>query len=231
MTFRTDGKERPGTPDEDEKDASEYRRELISGAEEGDAAAVYELGLAYQKGDGVPKDDKKAAELFRLVAEEADDDFIRFCLNTLRLIGSCEDGADHERAAELYRSVAEMGLWDMGLGPRCEMDEKMWFRLAAMNGDVFAQRNLGFIYLDISPPDHEESAVWMRMAAENGDVMAQNGLGYLYENGLGVPQDHYEAARWYFMAAEKGHRGAMEAFERMYNEGLIVLRDDADRKE
>ena len=227
MAFNGDGKEGPEILDGDH-DASENIKELISEAEEGSAAARYRLGVIYQEGKGVAKDHKKAKESFISAAELIDDDFSRFCLNTLHLIGLYEDDTDHEQAAEWFRSVAEQGSADMGLGPPPEVNEEMWFKLAAMNGDVFAQRVLGLMYLDIDPPNYEGAAEWLRLAAENGDTLAQSGLGYLYENGFGVPQDRYEAARWYFRAAEQGHRGASEDLERLYEEGLIVFPDDND---
>jgi len=39
-------------------------------AEQGNANAQYNLGLMYQKGDGVPQDDKTALKWYRLAAEQ-----------------------------------------------------------------------------------------------------------------------------------------------------------------
>ena len=41
-------------------------------AEQGDAAAQYNLGLMYANGEGVPKDDAEAVKWYRLAAEQGD---------------------------------------------------------------------------------------------------------------------------------------------------------------
>ena len=43
---------------------------LIRNAEEGDAEAQYQLGLRYLEGDGLKKNEKAAAELFRKAMEQ-----------------------------------------------------------------------------------------------------------------------------------------------------------------
>ena len=49
-------------------------KELEPLAEQGHAKAQYNLGVMYEKGLGVPQDDKEAVRLYRLAAEQGDAD-------------------------------------------------------------------------------------------------------------------------------------------------------------
>lgn len=49
---------------------SEQFKELYARAKAGDIAAQYDLGVAYQKGDGVKRDDKRAAKWWEKIAEK-----------------------------------------------------------------------------------------------------------------------------------------------------------------
>ena len=53
-----------------------------------------------------------------------------------------------------------------------------WYRLAAEQGDVFAQNNLGIMYrAGEGVPQNDKTAVkWYRLAAEQGDTDAQSNL-------------------------------------------------------
>ena len=56
-----------------------------------------------------------------------------------------------------------------------------WYRIAAEQGDVGAQYNLGVMYADGEgvPEDDAEAVRWYRIAAEQGDVGAQYNLGVM----------------------------------------------------
>ena len=88
-----------------------------------------------------------------------------------------------------------------------------WFRLAAEQGDAWAQRLLGDMhYLGRGVPrrDYVEAVRWYRLPAEQGDVNNQYNLGYMYYNGEGVPQDNVLAHMWFNLAASKGVAGAAQ---------------------
>ena len=67
-----------------------------------------------------------------------------------------------------------------------------WYRLAAEQGDVTAQFNLGVMSVKGVgvPQDHKAAVKWYRLAAEQGDARAQVELGAMYDRGDGVPQDY-----------------------------------------
>jgi TPR repeat protein len=87
---------------------------------------------------------------------------------------------------------------------------KEFSSLAAEQGSVSAQFNLGIIY-DIGrgvPQDYKEAVKWYRLAAEQGNETAQNNLGVMYEAGNGVLQDNVMAHMWYNIASANGNSKA-----------------------
>ena len=103
-----------------------------------------------------------------------------------------------------------------------------WYRLAADQGNLDAQIELGVMYYhgDRVSQDHAEAAKLYRLAADQGDGAAQFNLGLLYANGEGVPQDDVEAAKWYRLAADHGDEYAPKNLGIMYKEGTGVPKDD-----
>jgi len=85
-----------------------------------------------------------------------------------------------------------------------------WYRLAAEQGYVDAQFNLGVVYDNGEgvPQDYAEAVKWYRLAAEQGSAKAQNNLGIMYEYGDGVIQDNTMAHMWYNIASANGHEKA-----------------------
>ena len=102
-------------------------------------------------------------------------------------------------------------MYDTGRGvPEDDREAVRWYRLAADQGHVTAQFNLGVMHAtgEGVPQDDREAVCWYRLAADQGDVDAQADLGFMYSTGRGVPQDDREAVRWYRLAAEQGHATA-----------------------
>ena len=65
-------------------------------------------------------------------------------------------------------------MYDNGQGvPQDYAEAVKWYRLAAEQGDVAAQYNLGIMYDngDGVPQDYKEAVKWYRLAAEQGDAM------------------------------------------------------------
>ena len=96
-----------------------------------------------------------------------------------------------------------------------------WYRLAAEQGNVGAQRSLGFKYALGQGiwEDDREAVKWWRLAAKQGDASAQSMLGGMYYEGRGVPDDYRKAARWYRKAAEQGDASAQARLGFMYARG------------
>ena len=106
---------------------------------------------------------------------------------------------------------------------------RLWLPLA-VQGDVFAQFALGFMYDKGRgvPSDGVEAVRWYRKAAEQGDAEAQASLGNMYAAGRGVPQDYAQAVRWYRKAAEQGNAEAQASLGNSYATGRGVPQDYAE---
>lgn len=97
----------------------------------------------------------------------------------------------------------------------------------ARDGDVRAQRNLGYLYEKGKgvPQDHLEAVSWYRRAAETGDAKAQFNLAIMYFNGEGVVRNYRQAATWLRKAADQGHTKAQNSLGTMASTGRGVLTD------
>ena len=112
-----------------------------------------------------------------------------------------------------------------------EYEEAMkWFRRAAEQGHIDAQRYLGYMYSkgEGVPQDYVEGVKWYRRAVEQGDANAQSLLGGMYHEGEGVPQDYAEAAKLYRRAAEQGDAQAQHNLGLMHRRGEGVPQDYAE---
>ena len=182
--------------------------QLRQRAKQGDASAQYNLGSMYANGEGIPQDDREAAEWLLLAAEQG-----------------------HARAQ------ADLGLkYYHGRGvPQGHRQAVEWFRKAANQGDVRAQGRLGLIFYDGAlgaPQNYGEAVKWFRMAAHQGDTQAQRSLGRMYAKGQGVPKDFIKAHAWLNLAAARarefntGAALAREELEKLMSPGQILKAQD-----
>ena len=148
-----------GMEHHEKKEFAESAKWYRRAAEQGNASAQFFLGMAYDKGEGVPQNDAEAAKWFRCAAEQGDAAG-QFCLGLSYSIG---DGV-----------------------PRDCAEAAKWFRRAAEQGDARAQFYLGFMYDNSERvlQDDMEAAKWYRRAAKQGDVDAQNALDQLEQHQL-----------------------------------------------
>lgn len=173
---------------------------LKKAAERGDAVAQFELGVAYDEGNGVPQDYKAAVSWYRKAAEQGN--------------------------AKAQFNLGLMYCAGQGVLEDCK-EGAAWLRKAANQGDANAQFKLGVIYrsgLDV-PKDNSEAAGWFRKAAEQGSQDAQTDLGAMYERGEGMPQNYAEAVNWYRKAAEQGDGHAQVFLGYMYRYGKGIAQN------
>jgi TPR repeat protein len=116
-------------------------------ADQGIAAAQYNLGNMYAKGQGVPQDYALAVEWWRRAADQG----LAAAQFNLGLMYYRGDGVpqDHAQAAQ-------------------------WFRKAADQGNADAQFNLGLMYYrgEGVPQDHVAAHMWFNLAASRGQPNA-----------------------------------------------------------
>jgi hypothetical protein len=91
-----------------------------------------------------------------------------------------------------------------------ESDDVQLYRIAAEQGDVDAQFNLGFAYDEGEGviQNYEKAIFWYLKAAKQGDIVAQFNLGCIYNEGRGVARDYKQAKFWYQKAVEQDHEEA-----------------------
>lgn len=127
------------------------------------------LGEKYALGKGMRRNDKIAAELFQLSAEQGN--------------------------AEAQYKLGVM--LDRGLGlPLDSITALKWYAEAAKQGHGGAKVNIGHMYqsgrLGITR-DEQQALNWYRSAAEQGVPEANFNLGYAYLNGIGVQKNTEKA--------------------------------------
>jgi len=140
------------------------------GAEQDDPKAMTLLGELYADGLGVPRDDAKAAEWYRLAASRGDRNAM-FALAMFALRGRA--------------------------GPRDRQLSAKWLAAAAKLGHAVAAYDLALLYMEgqLFPQDFSRAAELLQAAAQAGNPEAQYALGTLYKQGRGVAKDEKEAVR------------------------------------
>jgi len=112
-------------------------------AEQGNALAQYQLGLLYDNGQGVRKDDTQARQWYEKSAEQ----------------GYAE--------AQVNLGI----LYDYGRGVQQDFKKAVyWYRLSAKQGNHLAQRRLGLMYErgDGVQRDYIQAYMWYILGAANG---------------------------------------------------------------
>ena len=134
------------------------------------------LGELYAGGLGVPQNDAKAVEWYKLAADRGDREAM-FALAMFRLQGRG--------------------------GPRDRDAGAKWLAAAAKLGHPLAAYDLALLYMEgqLFPQDFTRAAELLRTAAQAGLPEAQYALGTLYKQGRGVAKDMKEAARLLGLAA------------------------------
>jgi len=148
-------------------------------AEQGLAAAQFNLGTLYFQGQGVPKDYVTALHWYQLAANQG----LAAAQFNLGIFYEEGDGVPRDYAAALH-----------------------WYQLAANQGMPDAELGLASMYEDGKgvKQDSAESLRWINLAANQGHSRAQFALGTLYAEGEeGVAQDYVQAHMWMDLAASK----------------------------
>ena len=154
-------------------------------AEKGEARAQHNLGVLYERGQGVPQDYATAVSWFRKAADQG---FSRAQYNLGVMYGN-----GHGVSQDYVTAVS-------------------WYRKAAEQGYAFAQYGLGLSYYLGKGvlQDYATAASWYRKAADQGHADAQELLARMYYLGQGVPQDYVQAHMWLNLSAAQGNANAVK---------------------
>ena len=171
---------------------------LLARAEAGDAEAQNEVGVRYEDGNGVERNDVLAAEWYRKSAEQ-----------------ECALGEYNLSTAYFYGRGVETNL----------VAAFEWMKKSADHDFPLAWFALGTFYEEGTgvEKDGAEALRWYRKAAESDHgqarAFAQNSVGRCYRFGIGVEPDEKEALAWYLKSAEAGNPAAMENLAQFYTTG------------
>jgi len=131
-------------------------RDIRAKAEAGDSNAQFALGVMYDVGEGVPRNDVEAVKWYRLSAEQGN-----------------------------ARAQYNLGvMYFLGRGvPKDDAKAVKWLRLSAEQGDSNAQNNLGLMYSlgRGVPKDLVLAYKWLNLASANGDENAIKNRGVVEE--------------------------------------------------
>lgn len=199
-------------------------------AKRGNNAAQFNLGLMYEKGDGIKQDFYKAVKWYRLAAKQGNSD-AQFNLGNMYYNG---EGVPKnlKRAAKWFLSSARQGnidaqfnlgwMYDKGEGFNANYKKAItWYKSAAKQGHSDAQYNLGFMYETVEKinKNFEKALSWYLKAAKQGNREAQFKLAEVYDQGIKIKKDSKKAIKWYKAAAKKGHRDAQFRLGMLYLQG------------
>ena len=144
---------------------------LLPACEEGNQDAIFWLFFAYFYGLGVERDDEKALEYYKTLAEYGYPNM------------QCGLGTHY---------------CDINEG---KMNRKAvrWFAKAAKQGNVEAMYRLGECYADLYGVRNNDrkAFLWFKRAANRGHEEAMWNVGLFYQRGIGVKKNLDLAAEWY----------------------------------
>jgi TPR repeat protein len=214
---------------------------LQKSAEEGDAAAQFQLGRAYYRGNSVEKDPQKALELIRKAAEAGNPDGID-SMGFFYANGEIVE-MDENQAVEWFRRGVAAGSarskLNLGLllrqGKTIQPSAAESLELmeeAAAAGVPEAKSYLGQLYFNGDrhmKPDRHKAYPHVKAAAEAGDAVCQNIMGVFHRDGLGVVEDFgpssKEAVEWFRKAAQQNDLKAQSNLAHIMGVGSPACED------
>ena len=154
------------------------------------ADAMFNLGVRYDDGLGVARDDAKAREWYEKAAAKGNAD----AMNNLGALYFDGRGVTQD-----YAKARE------------------WYEKAAAKDNADAMTNLGILFENGRgvTQDYAKAREWYEKAAAKDNANAMTNLGILFENGRGVTRDYAKAREWYEKAAAKGDMGAKRRLEQL----------------
>lgn len=183
-------------------------------AKAGDAEAINNIGVLYNKGLGVDRDPTKAAEWYQRAAEFGYPN-AQFNLANLYYSGEGVE-KNAKQAAYWYQQAAERGhlgaqyylglMYEDGEGvPQDQMMALKWIVKAADAGNAAAQYEVGRMLVtgDGLQPDAKKGADYALKSAQAGNSKAALLMAQIYESGNGADKNDIEAYVWARIALDR----------------------------
>ncbi len=205
-------------------------------AEAGYTEAMCNLGLAYEKGVGVPKDLKQALARYEKPAKLG----LARGMHHLGILYANDDMRRDFNPQEAFRCqmlAAKKGdiraqitlaeYYENGFSLHPDFDSaKTWYEAASAKGSVVACRNLGQM-LEMQKK-YSEAAKYYADGESYGDIVSILNLANLRCEGLGVEKNPSLAFKTYLQLANQGHAHAQAIVGRMYCKGIGVKQDRSE---
>ena len=200
------------------------------GSKDKNPSAIYGLGVLYEKGVAVNKDEKKAFELFTQAANAGSPDalcriaesFLTGNETLQNFAGGSPAKSYLVKAANLGHAKASfmLGINCLTQGPN-RHDAEKYFRIAHDQGYPGAAFQLGLMNLQGSATGANviDAIKFLKQAAFAGDLDACCQLGELCLVDIGTPlisQNFLNAKSWFAAAASQGHAKAAYLLTRFY---------------
>jgi TPR repeat protein len=216
-------------------DPEEAARWLKLGAAQGDRQAIFALGVAELKGEGVPKDRAGAQALFQKAAAQNHPAAL-YNLGIMALENNTGVAPDFQKAARYFKQAAELGdpdgAYGLGVlyrnGTGVEKSDKHaaeWIGRAAEEENVAAEVEYAIMLFNGIGVDKDESAaarLFLKAAARNNPV-AQNRVARLLASGRGIQKNMIDAMKWHLLARDAGLNDA-------WLDGKLTELSQADRE-
>lgn len=192
----------------------------------GSVPAKYDTANAYEKGQGVEMDEKKAFDLYTECAKAGYTDAI------YRLGAYYESRHCTAEALDMYAKAEQAGhpsARARANAMRAAIEKAQKLYELAQAGDAKAQFQYGQCCEDGKGIEKNPDMAfqWYLRSAHSGNVKAQFKVGQCYESGMGTSIDPSQAIEWYLRAthADKPYSIAFYRLYEIYSEGIIVMRD------
>jgi TPR repeat protein len=213
-------------------------------ADQGDAAAMFRVAVAYFEGCGVVQSQNSAKDWFlrssKLGCVAAQGCCARYGFeepqNPEKGHKLMQRAADMESAAEILYMLGSSffkaggAAFDEREGVRCYREAVRCYRTAADKEYAPAQNGLGICFergFGVAQDVNSELG-WLVKAANQGFSKAQFNLAVRYHLGKGVSKDDCQAVHWFRLAAEQGNAGAQFNLGNFFSTGSGVVRDDVE---
>ena len=153
---------------------------LLPACEEGNQDAIHWMFFAYNHGLGVKRDEDKALEYLKILAEYGYPDM------------QCELG-------NRYENLHWPCVIDTKTTRRNDREAVRWFAKAAKRGYVEAMYLLGECYAGLYGVRNNarKAFLWYKKAAVRGHEEAMGKLGLYFQRGICVKKNLAKAAEWY----------------------------------
>ncbi|KAI9005669.1 hypothetical protein DFJ74DRAFT_691674 [Hyaloraphidium curvatum] len=188
-----------GIPPDVPADPQTGLRWYIRSADQGEAAAIYNIATLFERGVAVEEDPAKAFR-FYLRASEYGSISASNIVGLFYEQGVIGDAPDPARAADFYTR-------------------------AAVQGHPFAQYNAGRCHVEGLgvPADPARALGFFERAAHQRHVLARMSLGVMWEDGIGVARpDKRRALEWFRRASYRGSREAQRRLKPVWACRVLV---------